>query len=401
MNKLIFLFLLCISYPGLAGNDNDQITPGDGETSTKIVFVKKIPATEIKDQYRTSTCWSFSGISMLESELMRLDKGEYNLSEMYIVRQNYEKKAERYVRMHGKANFAPGGEVNDVTDVFSEFGIVPEEIYTGLKPDQENHKHEEMDRLLNNYVETLVSESTKELSPVWKEGFSKVLDSYLGEVPMEFDFNGITYSPKSFASDLGIEPENYIMITSFMHEPYYKPVILEIPDNWSWAESYNVPLDMMDEIVDSAIMKGYSVCWAADVSEEGFNFKEGFALAPEIAYSEDSRKESRKWNKKTESEKKEEIFSLSNPVKELEVSPEIRQNAFDNRSTTDDHGMHIVGIARDRNDRYFYYVKNSWGIDNPYNGYLFVSKPYFRFKTISIMVNKEAIPAPILKKLDL
>jgi bleomycin hydrolase len=249
-------------------------------------------------------------------------------------------------------------------------------------------------------VDELVAEK-KEIDPVWKDGFAEVLDSYLGELPSEFEYQGSTYTSKSFAEELGFDPDDYIMVTSFIHEPYYHPVILEIPDNWSWAPSYNVPLDILEEIVDSALLKGYSVAWATDISEEGFNFSKGMAVAPKVIYSDSSKSDARKWKKKSGNEKEQCMFSLTEPVEEIEVTPELRQKAFDNYTTTDDHGMHILGLARDRNGRIFYYVKNSWGADNPYEGYLFVSKPYFKFKTISIMVNREAIAPEIIEKLSI
>ena len=400
--KRLLSFLLVLSCLPISSKSIDDVTkPSENESGRKIEFISKIPTTPVRDQYKTSTCWSFSGISFLETELIRMKKGEYNLSEMFFVRHNYEKKADRYVRMHGKTNFAAGGEVNDVTDVYAEFGIVPETIYTGLKPDETNHRHGEMDRILSKYVETLVSSEDNDLSPVWKEGYVKLLDSYLGELPEEFEYQGQNYTPQSFAESLDIDPDDYVMITSFTHEDYYKSFILEIPDNWSWAESYNVPLDEFVEIVDSALIKGYSVSWAADVSENGFNFSKGLAVVPKLCYSDDNSRGLKKWMKKSSNEKDKLIFSFDQAVEELEVTPEIRQVAFDNFSTTDDHGMHILGLARDRSGRMLYYVKNSWGTDNPFEGYFFVSKPYFRYKTISIMVHKEAIPEKIFKKLAL
>lgn len=399
--KNLFTFLLLLCYLPLFSGLNDNVTePKESELVGRIHFIKKLPSTPIKDQYKTSTCWSFSGISLFETELIRMEKGEFNLSEMYIVRHNYEKKADRYIRMHGKTNFAPGGETNDVADVFNEFGIVPENVYPGLKPNEKNHKHSEMDRVLNKYVEALVTGNNKELSPVWKNGFSKVLDSYLGELPEQFEYEGQDYTPESFAANLGINPDNYIMLTSFMHEPYYKSIILEIPDNWSWAESYNVPLNVLEEIVDSALLKGYSVSWATDVSEEGFNFSKGMAVVPKLLYENDSNQKTKKWKKKSSGEKEDIIFNFNKPIDELVITPELRQAAFDAHTTTDDHGMHILGLAQDKSGRSFYYVKNSWGTDNPYEGYLYVSKPYFKFKTISIMLHKEAISPAILDKLS-
>ena len=393
----LILGSFCIS----AGNNDFETFIENKNTGEKIRMVNTLPSTSVKNQYKSSTCWSFSTISLLESELLRMGKGEFDLSEMFIVRYNYERKASRYIRMHGKTNFAPGGESNDVTDIIDHFGIVPEQVYTGLKVNAELPVHGEMDKVLYKFVDAIVSNPDKELSPVWKDGFNKVLDSYLGELPEDFEYNGISYTPGSFAEYLGIDPSQYIMITSFTHLPFYESVILEIPDNWSWAKSYNVPLDVLEEIVDTALNKGFTVEWATDISEEGFNFKKGMAIAPKVIYAPASEREKSKWLKIPESERDDIIFNTNKPVEEVLVTPELRQEAFDNYTTTDDHGMHITGLAQDKNGQYYYYVKNSWGEDNPYDGYVFVSKPYFRYKTISVMLNKAALPEHVIHDLSL
>ena len=400
--KTLSIALLITLFTNLSLEANDVTDlNGEQEMGDPIKIITEIPSTPVRDQYKTGTCWSFCAISLLESELLRMGKGEYDLSEMYIVHQNYLRKARKYVRMHGKNNFAPGGEANDVIDVIAKHGIVPEIIYSGLKVDSEKHIHSEMDKVLQEYVDAIITNPDNKLSDVWEDGFRKVLESYLGEIPEEFEYEGENYTATSFHDRLGIDADDYVMITSFSHVPFYEAVILEIPDNWSWKESYNIPLDELVQIVDSAIYKGYSVAWASDVSEDGFSFKKGLAVAPEILYSSHSRREEAKWAEKTDDEKDEIMFNMKKPVQEVDVTQEIRQRAFDNYSTTDDHGMHIVGIAQDKENRKFYYVKNSWGIDNLYNGYLYVSDAYFRYKTISVMLHKEAIPDEITKRLNL
>ncbi len=401
MKGLWILVMVLFSISVMAEDENPIAISEENKRGEKIQIIKEIPTTPIRDQYKTSTCWSFSGISLLETELIRMGKGVIDLSEMFIVRQNYERKADKYIRMHGKINFAPGGEVNDVTDVVADFGIFPESVYSGLIVDEENHIHLEMDRVLKEYVSAILQNPNKQLSPVWLDGLTKVLDSYLGELPESFYYKGKEYTPTSFARYLGIEPDKYVMVTSFTHQPYYEPVILEIPDNWSWGESYNIPLNELVQVVDSAILNNYSVAWAADNSEPGFNFEQGLALAPEIIYSPRSQRIAEKWEKKPKAEKEKIIFDDKKPVTEIVVTPENRQLAFDNYATTDDHGMHIVGIAENKEGKPFYYVKNSWGADNLYGGFLFVSKAYFRYKTISIMVHKDALPESISKKLRL
>ncbi len=398
---MYFFLLLSFITSAFTENTDDVNNSGEQEKGDQIKIVKTLPSTPVKDQYKTGTCWSFCTISLLESELLRMGQGEFDLSEMFIVHQNYLRKANRYVRMHGKNNFSAGGEANDVIDVINLKGIVPEDIYSGLKVDSEKHIHLEMDKVLEEYVDVIITNPNKKLSEVWEDGFRKVLESYLGDIPEEFDYHGNNYNPMSFKEYLGINLDDYIMVTSFSHVPFYQSVVLEVPDNWSWKESYNVPLDEFSQIVDSALYNGYSVAMATDNSELGFNFKKGMALAPTILYGPQSKREEEKWSSKTDDEKKEIIFNMKNPVEELIVTQANRQEAFDNYSTTDDHGMHIVGIARDKSDKKYYYVKNSWGTDNPYEGYLFVSDAYFKYKTISIMLHKDAIPDEIATKLNL
>lgn len=398
--KGFWIFLLALISSQLFAENSDPLSSGqDLESGEKIRIVKEIPTTPVRDQYKTNTCWSFSGISLLETELIRMGKGEIDLSEMFIVRHNYERKADKYVRMHGKINFAAGGEVNDVTDVIVNYGILPESVYSGLKVDSQNHIHMEMDKVLEEYVNAIIQNPNKELSSVWLSGMRKVLDSYLGELPESFIYKGEEYTPKSFANYLGLDLSNYVMITSFTHQPYYQPFILEVPDNWSWGKSYNVPLHELVQIVDSAINNNFSVAWAVDITEAGFSFQQGMAVAPEMIYAPRSKRFADKWEKKSKAEREELIFNAKKPVAELTVTPEVRQLAFDNYSTTDDHGMHIVGIAEGRDGKTYYYVKNSWGVDNPYSGFLYVSQNYFQYKTISVMVHKDALPQKVKNNL--
>lgn len=401
MRTILVLVVLSLFTSVFGVGDDIADSNSEKDTGEQIKIIKQLQSTPVKDQFKTGTCWSFSAISLLESELLRMDMGEFDLSEMFIVYQTYIRKARKYVRMHGKNNFMSGGEANDVMDVIDLFGIVPENIYSGLKVDSEKHIHREMDKVLLEYVKAIITNPNGKLSNVWEDGFRKVLESYLGEIPDTYKYQGQKYTAKSFKKHLGINSSDYVMITSFSHVPFYSSVILEVPDNWSWEESYNVPLDELAQIVDSAINNGYSVGWSVDISEDGFSFKKGMAVAPEILYTSYSEKEEENWIDKTDDEKDEIIFNMKNPAREIIVDQRNRQEAFDNYETTDDHGMHIVGIAQDKDGGKFYYVKNSWGIDNPYNGYLYVSESYFKYKTISIMLHKEAIPDDIAAKLNL
>ena len=397
---LICLILLSVS---LSVFSKEKASRSEYVEDTKPVFKNKIEltATTVKDQFNSGTCWSFSTISMLESELVRFGHEPVDLSEMFIVRNAYANKAERYIRMHGKINFGSGGAFNDVTDVISEFGIVPEKAYRGLITDSLKIDHSEMDLVLKEFLNAILETPNKSLSPVWEMGFDNLLNSYLGTSPELFAYNGEMYTPQGFSRELDIHPEDYVLLSSFTHHPYYEPFILEVPDNWSWGKAYNLTLDELEEVADNALKNKITFVWASDVSEEGFDFNKGLAVAPEFLYEPMDTKEYRSWKKLSEQERKDSIFNIKNNIKEVEVTAELRQKGFDNQTTTDDHGMHVTGLAYDDNGKKYYYVKNSWGTGNPYDGYLYVSEAYFRLKTISIMVHKDAIPNAIKKKLNL
>jgi len=343
----------------------------------KFTIVKELPHTSVKNQAHTQTCWSFSGLSFFESEMLRQGKPEVDLSEMFIVNHCYRKKAEKFIRMNGNTNFGSGGIYFDILDVSNRLGVVPGQTYQGIKFGKDQNDHEVMDTLLRKMVENVIKIQNAPVSSSWPDSIQKIVDSYLGNLPTSFDYQGKTYTPKTFLSQYcGINPDDYIQITSFLHHPFYQPFILEVPDNWNWSNFYNVPLDELEQIIDNSIQNGYSIAWAADVTETGF--KKGVAMVPE------------------------ENTALSDiPVKEKEITQEIRQTAFDLQETTDDHGMHIIGSAKDQFGKEYYLVKNSWGDYNAYNGYFYTSKSYLRYKTTSIMVNKNAVPLDIRKKLGL
>ncbi len=353
----------------------------------QFTMQKQLPVTSVKNQSRTNTCWSFSAISMLESELLKNGKGEYDLSEMFVVYHDYLKKAEKFVRMHGTIEFAAGGENNDVTDVFKEFGMVPETVFTGLKKGETSHNQFEMDKVLRAYVDGIEKSENQLLSPVWFSGFEGILQSYLGKLPEKFSYQGKEYTPQSFATSLGLNPNDYILISSYTHHPFYESFIPELPDNWSWGKAFNVPLDEMVSIVNNAVVKGYTVSWASDVSDQGFNFKQGVAVVPDF---DEKKAIQLDWDK---------VFL--EPGNEKTITQEFRQLNFDNYSTTDDHGMHITGTATDQKGHKYYFVKNSWGTENPYKGYIYVSEPFFRLRTTVIFLNKNAVPENIRTKLGI
>lgn len=350
-------------------------------------IVREIPSTSVKDQYKTSTCWSFSVLSMLESELMRKGKPAPDLSEMFIVRKTYKEKAWKYIRLHGHMKFTGGGAINDPLDMIRKYGIVPESVYSGLTMEDEKHNHHEMDRVLKGYVEDVVNSDEELISPLWPEGYQGILNSYLGELPGTFTYEQRVYTPESFRDYLGINPDHYLMFSSFTHHPFYHKFIMEVPDNWSWGKAFNLPLQEMGLLVEHAIDKGYSIAWASDISDEGFGYRKGMAIVPE-----------KPWDRMTASEK-DSVFTV--PVKQRDITQEMRQKMFDNYATTDDHGMHIVGKAFDQNQTKYYLVKNSWGTGHSeFDGYFFVSEAYLLLKTIIFAVHKEGVPEHIMQKIN-
>ncbi len=364
--------------------------------------IKRLPATPVKDQYRSGTCWSFSGISFFESELLRMGKGEYDLSEMFPVRTCYGEKAQKYARMNGTINFGGGGAFNDVTMSINKFGIVPEEAYSGLNYGKDKHVHSESDAVFKAYMDAVIKNSNKELSTAWLPAFQGMLDAYFGKYPESFSYKGKTYTPKSFASELGLNMDDYVMISSFSHHEFYKPFILEVPDNWGWGEVYNVKVDELSQIIDYAVEKDYTVAWACDVSEKGFNWKNGLAVVPSEDIADLDGLERAKWDELAPKEKADLFFDFSKIRREKVITQEVRQQAFDNLTTTDDHGMHITGIAKDQDGTKYYIVKNSWNIDgNSYKGYMHASEAFVKYKTTSILVHKESVPKEIRKKLGI
>jgi bleomycin hydrolase len=397
----VFLLSLIVSVQAFAGNE----TSSDKKDKKGYVFedVKVLPATPVEDQHRSGTCWSFSGLSFLQSEMLRLGKPEVNLSEMFVVWHTYSEKAIKHVRVHGNLNFAAGGAFHDVTNMISKYGIVPESVYDGLNYGEDKHVHGEMDRVLREFVDAVVENKNRKLSTAWHEAFTSTLDNYLGEIPRNFEYEGKQYTPQSFADEyVGLDMDDYVEISSYTHHPFYSKFILEVPDNWSWDEVYNVPLNELEEIIDYSLNNDYTIAWAADVSEKGFkSSNKGVAVLPAVPETDMTDAEISRWEELPEREKEQELYKLEKPVPELEVTQEMRQVAFDNFQTTDDHGMHIIGMAKDQNGQLFYKVKNSWGDYNKYDGYFYVSRPYLKYKTMCIMVHKDAIPPGIREKLEL
>lgn len=343
---------------------------GSKKEPYKFEIIIENPITTIKNQASSGTCWCFSGISFFESEIMRATGVECDLSEMFVVSNAYYDKALKYVRMHGHLNFGPGSSFSDVLAVLETYGIVPESEMVGLDYGTTRHVHFEMDEILKSIVAALIKKPNQKLSKAWKTGFRDMTAAYLGKIPLTFKVNEKEYTPKSYMGSLGIDLANYVDISSWTHHPFYEKMVIEVPDNWRGQTAYNVPLDDMIAIIDNAIDNGYTVAWASDVSEDGFTGA-GIAVVPDVAKTVQGSDEAR-WI--GSSKVNDQPLYAQTPCPELEITQELRQEGFDDYSTTDDHGMHIYGKAKDQNGTEYYMVKNSWGNAGPYNGIWYVSK---------------------------
>lgn len=381
MNSLKILFSLIVFI--------SSISFAQEEDSVKFNFIKKIETTPVKSQGETGTCWAFSTTSFIETELMRMGKINFDLSEMYVVRNTYPKKAENYVRRQGAANFGQGGQAHDVINVIKNYGLMPGEFYTGRDENADEYNHKELYAISKGFLDAVLERRGGEISPKWREAYNATLDIYLGKKQDQFVYDDQDFTPLSFRDYLGIDPDDYVEFTSFTHHPFYEKFILELPDNWSNAEYYNVPLEDLMKIIDSALKDGYSVVWDGDFSEESYSSKSGFAVIPEEGETD----------KKTEESDDEEIITL--PEKEKNITQSMRQETFDNFATTDDHLMHIVGIAEDENGSRYYYTKDSWDTEGKYKGFIFLSEPYVKLKTIAILLHKDAVPEYFKEKMGM
>ncbi len=362
--------------------------------------VKESPITSVKNQNRSSTCWSFSALGFLEAELLRLNKGEYDLSEMFVVHHTMVDRAVNYVRLHSESSFSPGGSFYDVLYCMKHYGLVPQEAMPGIMYGDTLPNHSELDAVAEAYVNAIAKGRFKKLSPVWKKGLEAVYSTYLGERPETFTYNDKEYTPQTFAAELGLKAEDYVSITSYTHHPFYSQFAIEVPDNWRNGLSYNVPMEEMMAIIDNAVDKGYTIAWGADVSEDGFNRK-GIGVMPDAEKGADlTGSDMAHWLGLSAADKRTEL--TKKPLPEMEVTQEMRQEAYDNWETTDDHGMMIFGLAKDQNGKEYYMVKNSWGTTkSTYKGIWYVSKAFATYKTMNFVVHKDAIPKDIRKKLGI
>lgn len=401
MKKLFFLSFISVI---LVTSSISQTTTNAEDSKYQFKKIAHLDATPVLSQGITGTCWSFSALSFFESEMIRM--GSENppiLSQMYVVRKSYEGKADKYIRMDGKINFAQGGAFHDIPWVFRNYGIVPNEVYNGLNYGLEKHNHQELYKGLSGYMKGILkhvdNKGNRPLSSSWRAGLSGILDAYLGEDPTTFTFNGKKYTPKSYAEETGLNMDDYVSLTSFTHFDDYEECMLAIQDNWAWGNSYNVALADLQKAAEYALENGYTVAWGADVSEKGFNFRKGLAIVPEDESTIDVNGKDNENFSDAGADKKSNAFLT--PVKEKEITPEMRQEQYDNKTTTDDHGMHITGLYKEKNGTKFFLVKNSWGTGNLPEGYLYVSENYFKLKTINVYLHKEALPKELKTKLGL
>ncbi len=399
MKKFLFLLLvLALTGESLfaqkAGKD-----PASQDEGYKFTTIVSLPATPVKNQAATGTCWCFATTSFMESELLRMGKGEYDLSEMFIVRYNYINRIRDNYLRQGKGNLGQGSLAGNWMHVFRDHGMVPDEAYTGLSYGLPYHNHSEMNQFLESVAGIPVK--NKKLSPESEEIVNAILDIYLGEVPQTFNYKGKSYTPQSFAKDLGLNMDDYVEITSFTHFPFYTQGVLEVPDNWEMDRYYNVPLDELIEIMNYALKNGYTVDWDGDVSEKGFAYSKGVAINPDLELLNiPAGTDRQRFDRSQDGSNIPEVFKFEKPFPEVNVTQEIRQKGYETFTTTDDHLMHITGIVKDQNGTMYYITKNSWGTDrSPYKGYLNMSESFVRAKTIFIMVHKDAVPKEIRAKL--
>jgi len=387
------LFLtLAAALPLMATAQDDLVRKLDANKSDsakkKFVFtpVINVECTDVKNQGSSGTCWSYSTLSFIESEMIRMGKKPVDLAEIFTARNVYIDKADNYVRMHGAVTWGDGGSLHDVINMYAKYGAMPQSAYTGLNYGTTKNQFAEMQAALKGMLDAYVKNPNGRLTPNWKRAFASVLDAYLGEPPASFTYNGREYTARSFADEVvGINPADYVELSSFSDKPYYEKTLLMVPDNWSYDHVYNVRLADMTDAIDNALKNGYSVAWATDVSEKYFSWKNGVAYVPEKNFEDMSEEEQK------------EMFN--GPKPDRKITPKMRQTAFDNYETTDDHGMHIVGLAKDQTGKEYYIVKNSWGDKNDYKGYIYVSKPYVQLKTTAFMVHKNALPRELRSKL--
>lgn len=398
MKKLLIIVALACVLPATA----QRKTKGKDSNETNVfTTIKEVGRTSIKDQANSGTCWSYSGQGFFEEELIRQGKGEYDLSEMFVVSHSYRDKARKYVRLHGFLNYEQGGSFYDVLYVLKHYGAVPQSAMIGLNYGTKRNAHNELAVTSKAYLDAVIKNPNGTLSTAWTTAFDGIIDAYLGELPKKFSWNGKEYTPRSYADEMGLNPDDYVSLTSYTHHPFYSKFALEIQDNWRWSESYNLPIDELMEVMDSAIDNGFSFAWGADVTERGFT-RDGLGVLADLNEMQSKGSDFARWfgagaNVRDAQDK---IIRRAD-CPEIEPTQEYRQEGFDNFTLTDDHGMTIYGKAVNQNGRKFFMVKNSWGETGDYKGIWYVSYNYAKGRTMNILIHKDAIPVHIASKLGL
>ena len=404
MKKVLTIALALIMAVGSAGAAKKKAPEKKNTNKPVFTTIKEIPVTSMKDQNRSGTCWDYSTLSFFEAEILKATGRKYDLCESFVANKTYMERAIQVVRFHGDCQFAQGGSAEDVLATMKTHGIVPEGTmpFPGSLYGDSLNNFNEFFGVLEPYVAAIAKSDAKKISNQWKVGLQGILDAYLGKCPEQFTYEGKQYSPKSFMASLGIDLNDYVSITSYTHHPFYTAFAVEVQDNWRFPLSYNVPMDEMMQLIDNAIEQGYTVAWGGDVSEDGFTRK-GLAYAVDAKKTQQSLQGSdmAKWLKMTATKKRDVIDSLGCTVPEIIPTQQMRQERFDNWELTDDHGMHIYGVAKDQNGKEYYMVKNSWGETGDYKGTWYMTKAFIAANTMDFLINKKAIPANIRKKLGL
>ena len=370
--------------------------------TTGFVFttVKENKITSVKNQNRSSTCWAYSALGFLEAELLRLNKGDCDFSEMFVVYHTMLDRAVNYVRLHGDASFSPGGSFYDVLYCWRHYGIVPDKAMpAGVMYGDTLANHSDLDAAAKAYVDVIAKSTASKISPLWRRPLEAIYETYLGKLPQEFTYKGKKYTPRSFADSFGLNMNDYVSLTSYSHHPFYEAFALEIQDNWRGGMSYNLPIDELMQVMLNAVNTGYTIAWGSDVSEEGFT-RNGIAVMPDVKKgAELTGSDMAHWLGLSKADRRAEL--TSRPLPEMTVTQQMRQEAYDNWETTDDHGMLIYGLAKDQNGKQYFMVKNSWGLAGKYKGLWYASEAFVAYKTMNIVVHKNAIPKEILKKLNI
>ena len=392
MRKLTILTIAIVScLGGFAQKDT---------TGFVCTTVKENKITSVKNQNRSSTCWAYSTLGFLEAELLRLNKGDHDFSEMFVVYHTMLDRAVNYVRLHGDASFSPGGSFYDVLYCWRHYGIVPDKAMpAGVMYGDTLANHSDLDAAAKAYVDVIAKSTASKISPLWRRPLEAIYETYLGKLPQEFTYKGKKYTPRSFADSFGLNMNDYISLTSYSHHPFYEAFAIEIQDNWRGARSYNLPIDELMQVMRNAVNTGYTIAWGSDVSEEGFT-RNGIAVMPDVKKgAELTGSDMAHWLGLSKADRRAEL--TSRPLPEMTVTQQMRQEAYDNWETTDDHGMLIYGLAKDQNGKQYFMVKNSWGQAGKYKGFWYASEAFVAYKTMNIVVHKNAIPKEILKKLNI